>query len=453
MNYESFIEKKSLTSSRSGVAVARDELHPRLYAFQNDLVRQALARGRSALFTDTGTGKTAMQIEWARIVSQRIGRVLILCPLAVAEQTVKEGQKFDVEIKYLREDDGKSPIVITNYEMMEYFLDGGFSGIVLDESSILKSFSGKIRTAIINGWLATPMKLACTATPAPNDFMELGNHSEFLGDKSRTEMLAEFFVHDGGSTSDWRLKGHAREGFWRWICGWAALMRRPSDMGYSDDGFILPELRQELNIIELDHVEARAKGLLFVPESMTLNEQRSARRSTISARVERAAELAQGDEPVIIWCELNAEADAVTAAVSGAMQVAGSDSLADKVDRLLGFAEGRYRVLVTKPSIAGFGMNWQHCNRMIFMGVSHSFEMTYQAIRRCWRYGQKKPVSVHFICSGADGKIIDNYRRKEAEHRAMSENMVNFANQYTTGPRWNIYNATRQVEVPIWLMQ
>lgn len=450
ITYDDFIARKMALPEARGLTVDPAATHPALYPFQRILVSRALRAGRYALFTDTGTGKTAMQVVWASHVARQ-GRVLILAPLAVAEQTVREAARFGVEVRYLRRDDGASPIVIANYELLEHFAPEHFAGIVLDESSILKSYDGSTRTAVIEAFRTTPFRLACTATPAPNDHAELGNHAEFLGVKSRTEMLAEFFVHDGGSTSDWRLKGHARQSFWRWLGGWASVLRKPSDLGFADDGFALPPLEVRHRVLALNHADARASGLLFIPHATTLSEQRALRRSTLERRVEQIAALAADDDPCLIWCELNAEADAVADAIPDAVQVAGADDPEDKARNLLGFADGAFRVLVTKPSIAGFGMNWQRCAHVIFAGVSHSFEQTYQAIRRCWRFGQTRPVRVDFVCTEADSVIVENYRRKAEEHDALFSEMARCAGEAQVSSRWNDYNPTRKLEVPSWL--
>jgi superfamily II DNA or RNA helicase len=422
MSYEEFIKRKSAGGDVTGLD-GHGTIAGHLFDHQKDIVKWALSRGRAAVFADTGLGKTAIFLEWATHVAVR-GRVLILAPLAVAEQIVREGSKFGTACKYLREDDGSTPIVVTNYDMLHAFDPSKFVGVVLDESSILKAYTGKIRTQIIESFAATPYRLACTATPAPNDHTELGNHAEFLGIKSRVEMLAEYFVHDGGETQKWRLKGHAQDVFWEWVSSWACVIRRPSDLGYSDDGFKLPPLRMHEHVIPVDHEDAKQIGMLFAPEARTLSDQRATRRMTMDARVKVAAELAACDDPVLVWCELNDEADAITKSIPDAVQVKGSDSPEDKVDRLLGFAEGRYRVLVTKASIAGFGMNWQHCARMVFAGVSHSYEQTYQAIRRCWRFGQQRPVDVYVIRAETEGAIVANLRRKEADAERMAESMA-----------------------------
>lgn len=452
-DYESWVVARA--AAPAAVPVPHGDLHSALFPHQRDLVSWALRRGRAAIFADTGLGKTAMQIEWARHVAEH-GRVLILAPLAVAEQTVREArERLGVECVYRRSDHGDR-ITITNYEMLDHFDAGAFAGLVLDESSILKSYTGSTRNAIIQSFRATPWRLACTATPAPNDFTELGNHSEFLGIKSRTEMLAEYFVHDGGSTQDWRVKGHAVGAFWRWVSQWGAVVRLPSDLGYDDGAYALPPLRFEEHVVRVSNEQAQSAGMLFAPQAVSLQDQRATRRMTLSARADAATEIALGDEPCLVWCELNAEADAIEEMVPGAVQVRGSDDPDAKRDRLLGFADGRYRVLVTKPSIAGFGMNWQHCSRMVFVGASHSYEQTYQAIRRCWRFGQRSPVTVHVIRAETEQAVVQNYRRKEADAARMGAEMV--ANVRTSldaittaGREWNPYHPTMTMRIPAWM--
>lgn len=440
------------------VGLEPGQMNPTLFPYQIDLVRWALRRGRAALFADTGLGKTFMQIEWARQVSEQRGRVLILAPLAVAEQTVREAKKLGVTVVYRREDDGDA-ITITNYEMMQHFDPANFAGVVLDESSILKAFAGKTRQEIIDTYREVAFKLACTATPSPNDFTELGNHSEFLGIKTRTEMLAEYFVHDMDNTQEWRLKGHAIDAFWTWVCSWGALIRKPSDLGYSDDGFVLPELRMHERVVEVGHEDAHKVGLLFAPEAITLSDQRLTRRATMDKRVEIAAELADTKEPVLIWGELNDETDQVTAAILDAVNVRGSDKPEDKSKNMLAFSDGGVRVLVSKASICGFGMNWQHCNRMIFMGASHSYEQVYQAIRRCWRFGQKNPVDVFVIRASTEGSIVANFRQKEADAARMGQEMaarvkdILLAEIRGTKKEWNPYDPKEEMIIPDWLKE
>jgi superfamily II DNA or RNA helicase len=429
------------------------------FPHQRDLILWALRKGRAALFADTGLGKTLMQLEWARNVSSA-GRVLVVAPLAVCEQTVAEGASFGIECGYCREDNGRR-IVVTNYEMIDRFNPDEFVGVVLDESSILKSFTGSTRNMLIERFAETPYRLACTATPAPNDFTELGNHSEFLGVKSRVEMLAEYFVHDGGSTQDWRVKGHAVSHFWRWVASWGAVVRSPADLGHDASGYDLPPVTMFERVIPADHRDGWSEGLLFAPQATSLTDQRIIRKATMAKRVAAIAELASEDDgPLLIWAEYNSEADAIEAAIPGAVQVAGSDSPDDKARKLNGFSRGESRVLVTKPKIAGFGMNWQHCARMAFVGASHSYEQTYQAIRRCWRFGQKRPVSVYIVRSESEQAIVDNYKRKEAAAERMAAIMTGHAAQVlrddigaASGREWNPYNADKPMRVPRWVFE
>jgi superfamily II DNA or RNA helicase len=455
--YEQLIRAKQEVAEFSAAPCV--EVRSHLFPYQSDLVRWALARGRAAIFADTGLGKAAMLLEWARNVSTE-GRVLIVAPLAVGHQIAKvEAVKFDIECDYVREDTG-APIVVSNYEMLHKFDLSQFAGVVLDESSILKSFTGKFRNMLIESCREVPYRLACTATPAPNDFTELGNHSEWLGVKSRTEMLAEFFVHDGGSTQDWRLKGHAVDPFWRWVCRWGAVIKRPSDLGYDDSSHILPPLHQHLVDLPMDHREAWQAGALFHETASGLLEQRKLRRATRDERVQLTADLANSvDRPVLIWAEYNDEADLVTRAIPDAVQVSGSDKSEDKVDRLLGFAEGRYRVLVSKVKIAGFGMNWQHCADMVFLGPSNSYEQTYQAIRRCWRFGQTRPVHVHTICSYAEQAIVRNLERKHRDATIMADRTLAAFREvmreavHSASRQWDPYDPRTPMKHPSWLVQ
>jgi len=416
MNYDSFLESKALVDVPTGIDIPVESISPMLFDFQRDIVRWALKRGRAAIFADCGLGKTPMQLEWANHIE---GRVLILAPLAVSQQTVREGEKFGIKVTYSRK--GYEIITITNYEMMDNFNADDFTGIVLDESSILKSFDGKFRNKIISKFEAVPFRLACTATPAPNDYMELGNHSEFLGVLTRQEMLTMFFVHDGGDTGKWRLKGHAETEYWKWLCSWAVMIRKPSDLGYEDGGFILPGIHFH------DHtVEVSNDGIhLFPMEASTLSERLTARRESTVQRVDKCAELVNADNDYwLIWCNLNNESEALTKAILGAVEVKGSDKPEVKEQRLLDFSNGKIRVLVTKPSIAGFGMNWQHCKNVAFVGLSDSYEQFYQAIRRCWRFGQSREVDCHIITANTEGAVVQNIKRKEADAMSMAANMV-----------------------------
>uniref|UniRef100_UPI0035630B9F helicase-related protein n=1 Tax=Gemmatimonas sp. TaxID=1962908 RepID=UPI0035630B9F len=420
-DYATFLDEKAIVNVPTGIADV-PALNPMLFDYQHAITRWALQRGRAAIFADCGLGKTPMQLEWARVVSEHTGNpVLILSPLAVAEQTEREARKFGIEARYCRKDDGYGGIIVANYEMLEHFDTRRFSGVVLDESSILKAYTGSTRTAITEAFALTPYRLACTATPAPNDFMELGNHAEFLGVQSRAEMLATFFVHDGGATQDWRLKGHARTDFWKWLASWAVMLRHPADLGFNGSGYDLPPLVTAQHTVETTATD----GALFAMDAHTLQERIAARRESVTERAEMCAALVNANrDPWVVWCHLNSEADALLARIPDAVEVRGADDHDTKRETLLAFAEGRVRVLVTKPSIAGFGMNWQHCAHMAFVGVSDSWEQYYQAVRRCWRFGQTRAVSVHVISADTEGAVVANLNRKDAQADELARELV-----------------------------
>ena len=450
MEYRQFIASKAITTEMSGIDVDKESLNPKLYDFQKDIVRWALAKGKAAIFADCGLGKTPMQLEWARNICEHTGgKVLILAPLAVSSQTVHEGDKFGIPVRICEsQDDVTDGISITNYEKLEKFVANEFEGIVLDESSILKSFTGKMRNQIIDNFRKTPYKLACTATPAPNDYMELGNHSEFLGVMTRSEMLSMFFVHDGGQTSKWRLKGHADNLFWEWLCTWAVYVNSPDDIGYHEDGFDLPDLRMHEVIVD---------GDAPVSEILTLTERRNARRDTLDLRCEKAAELANGTEDQwLVWCDLNDESAALSEKIQDSVEVKGADSNQHKADSMLGFSNGDVRCLVTKPSIAGFGMNWQNCHNMIFVGLSDSYEQFYQAVRRCWRFGQVQPVDVYIVIAAKEGAVRENIDRKQKDFLHMKSVMSDYTKEITakelkkTTRISTPYNAGIQIVFPKW---
>lgn len=422
MEYREFIENKRLRVIPHGFEPS--ELNGALYPFQRDIVTWACRKGKCAVFADCGMGKTIMQLVWADEVAKHTGGdVLIVAPLAVSSQTVREGGRFGIKVKKCRtSDDIEHGINITNYEMIQHFADVDFAGVVLDESSILKSYTGATRNAIIERFKDTPYKLACTATPAPNDYMELGNHAEFVGAMTRTEMLAMFFIHDGGETSKWRLKGHAQDNFWDWVSSWACMVTNPSDLGYEDGDFNLPELNIQTHILESNQSD---DDRLFAVAALTLSEQQKARRSTVEVKGDAIAQYVNSsDDSWLIWCDLNAESEHLARSINDAVEVKGSDSNEWKEDAMLGFADGKYRVLVTKPSIAGFGMNWQHCHHIAFCGMSHSYEQFYQAIRRCWRFGQHHEVDVHVFVTDMEQSIVSNVLRKKEDSREMAENMI-----------------------------
>lgn len=423
------------------------EDNPRLFQWQSDIVRWALMKGRAAIFADCGLGKTAMQLQWAEQVSRHEGKPVLICaPLAVAAQTQKEGVKFCVPVTVCRRGNDVRPGVnITNYEMLEHFNADDFAGVVLDESSILKDATSATRKLLTDKFRNTPFKLCCTATPSPNDFMELGTHSEFLGVMNQPEMLATFFCHDGGDTSKWRLKGHAESKFFEWIASWACCITNPSDLGYDGSDFVLPEL----NIVEIvteteEKTDRSGQFMMFAETVQTLSERRKARKDSLADRVHAAAEIANGtDEQVLVWCDLNAESEALAAAIDGAVEVRGSQTPDYKEKAMNGFSDGSNRVLVSKPSIAGWGMNWQQCNTMIFVGLSDSFEAYYQAVRRCWRFGQKRPVTVYIIISDAEGCVKRNIERKQADAQRMTQELVKFTHDIL---RADIQHTTRMSE-------
>lgn len=417
MNYSEFLSRKATTIPCCGFSFEKENMNPSLFDWQKDIVCWALKKGKAALFEDCGLGKTIQQLEWCDIVARHTDRpTLIIAPLAVSRQTRNEGRKFGYDVNICRtQDDVRSGINITNYEMLEHFNLSAFSGIALDESSVLKQYSGKLRNQIIEACRNTPYKLSCTATPAPNDYMELGNQAEFLGVMTRTEMLATFFVHDGGETSKWRLKGHAAQDFWTWLTSWAVVLTTPADLGYSGAGYELPKLN-------IKYIEVPSDGKI----ASTLSERREVRRVSMTARCRAAARLIENDADSswLIWCDLNDEADTLRAMIPKAREVRGSDTSERKEIRLTAFSEGLLPRLITKPSIAGFGLNWQCCHNMIFVGLSDSYEMLYQAIRRCWRFGQTNDVNVYIVISTTEGAVKENIERKDQQCKQMVAEMV-----------------------------
>jgi hypothetical protein len=354
----------------------------------------------------------------------------------VSHQTVREAEKFGIPgVAYAAHpSDTTARIVVTNYHKLAHFNAADFVGIVLDESSILKAVDGRTRTTILETFRETPYRLACSATPAPNDYMELGNHAEFLGVMTREEMLAMFFVHDGGDTSQWRLKGHASQKFWEWVCTWAITIRKPSDLGYDDGSFVLPPLTLTDRVVHTPLealTDANGQHGLFAHQALTLGDQRAVQRSSLKLRVAEAVALANQPGQWLVWCHLNDESSALAAQIDGAVEVSGSDTDEHKESAMLRFQRGEIRVLVSKPSICGFGMNFQHCHQIVFVGLSHSYESFYQAIRRCWRFGQTAPVEAFVVYDWAEGAVVENLRRKEQESGAMAERMVTIMRQTT----------------------
>jgi DNA modification methylase len=423
-DYADFLKSKRMVHGSSGVEVDPDSLPDSLFPFQRDLTRWALRKGRAAIFADTGLGKTLMQLAWAQHAAER---VLILAPLAVAGQTVREGARWGIEATYARsmEQSPASGITVTNYEMLQHFNVADFGAVVLDESSILKQFDGKTRTALIHAFAETPRRLCCTATPAPNDIAEIANHAEFLGVMTRSDMLASFFVHDD---EGWRLKRHARTPFWRWLASWGMAVKRPSDIGYSDDGYALPPLTVERHVIPSAYVP---DGQLFAANVRGIGDRSAVRRQSLDSRLAVAAELINRDRvPWIAWVGLNDEGRGLAEMIPDAVLIEGSDSHEVKQERLESFMSGNARVLITKPRIAGFGLNLQHCSRMVFVGLSDSYEQYYQSVRRCWRFGQSNRVVAHVVLTDPELPVLANVMKKETEAERMSDELMKHVAEY-----------------------
>lgn len=420
--YVEFLARKISTLPTWGFDCSADDLPESLFGFQRHAVAWAVRRGRAAIFADTGLGKTRMQLAWADRMTTDDGRALLLAPLAVAQQTIREAARMGLDVRYAHDaGDITGRLSITNYDRLHLFDPAAFTAVVLDESSVLKDVTTKTRDALIAAFADTPYRLCCTATPAPNDLTELANHAEFLGVATRRNMLSTYFTTD--LQRGWRVRGHAEDAMWAWVAGWALACRRPSDLGYPDDGFDLPPLRLTPHLLPVNDAP---DGALFAVELGGVGGRAKVRRETMTARVARAVDLVRAEpgRPWLLWCGLNAEADALAAAIPGAVNVHGSLDADTKAKYLLGFADGDYPVLITKPSVAGWGMNWQHCARMAFVGLGDSYEAYYQCIRRCWRYGQTRPVDVHIVLSDLEAQIAANVTRKEAAARTALDSLI-----------------------------
>jgi hypothetical protein len=418
--YTDFLARKTAGVEKIGREFIADDVHEYLHPWQREIVAWAATTGRAAIWADTGLGKTLMQLEWARL-TRGDGIALIVAPLAVCEQTAREARKVGIDARYVRDGASLTPGVwITNYEMVDHFDPESLTSVVLDEASILKQSDGKTRNKLIQHFAPVRYRLAATATPAPNDPEELTNQAEFLGVSTRVNMLAAYFIHD---QDGWRLKGHARGPMFRWMSSWAVAIRRPSDMGYSDDGYQLPGLDIIPHLLDVDVVP---DDQLFATDIGGVGGRAKVRKQTLKARCQRAADLvtAEPDEPWLLWVGLNDEADALARLIPDAVNVHGGWSPEDKARALLDFADGKIRVLITKPSIAAFGLNWQHCARMVFVGLSDSYEAYYQSIRRCYRYGQTRMVHAHIVLSELESQIATNVARKEREASVITEALV-----------------------------
>lgn len=446
MTYEEFLKKKEVKKEYYGFET--DDLNSNLFDYQKSIVKWALKKGKAALFEDTGLGKTIQQLAWAEAVNKHTNKpVLILAPLAVSEQTAQEAIKFNIQCKLVENDnDVVNGVNITNYEKIHKFNTTVFSGIVLDESSIIKSYSGKTTKDLQERFKLTPFKLCCTATPSPNDYTEIGTTAEFLNIMPRSEMLATYFINDcikrkgKNDRIGWRLKGHAEKEFFKWISTWAMMIKNPSDIGFDGSMFNLPNL----NITEVIIESKPTEECLFVEYAETLTERREARKESIDQRVEKAKQIANDTDQCLIWCDYNYESDALHKSIENSIEVKGSDDQNHKKNSMIGFANKNIKYLISKPSICGFGMNWQNCNNMIFCGLSDSYEQFYQAIRRCWRFGQKKEVNVHVIISEKEMNVLKNIKRKQMEHERMSQEMIKVMSDSAKQELLNIVNNTNE---------
>lgn len=462
--YEQFLEQKRHFGDECGFTPVW--MPDFLYDFQKDMVEWSLRIGRCAIFADCGLGKTPMQLVWAENVRRKTGRpVIVATPLAVGYQTVAEGQKFGIECH--RSHGGATPgVTVTNYEQLHKFDPREFSGMVCDESSILKNFDGKRKAEVTEFMREMPYRLLCTATAAPNDYVELGTSSEALGVMGHMDMLTRFFrnVDNTGQTSAhqfrlhkdrldafvgkksyWRFKHHAEHDFWRWVCSWARALRRPSDLGYSDDGFALPPLEERETVVSASR---HLPGYLFAVPASNLQEEREERRSTIAERCEEVARKVDHGNPAVVWCHLNQEGDLLEKLIPDAVQVCGSMSDEAKEGALIAFSRGEIRVLVTKPKIGAFGMNWQHCNHVTFF-PSHSYEQYYQGVRRCWRFGQTRPVTVDIVTTLGEERVKENLKRKSEAADRMFTELVGHMNDELRIRRANPF--VQKETVPTWL--
>lgn len=452
--YAEFLHAKSQHGSGAGFAPLW--MPDFLFDFQASILDWAIRQGRAAIFADCGLGKTPMGLVWASNVARKTGKpVLYLTPLAVAQQTIREAQKFGIEAVVSREGDTSGHVVVANYERLHYFTPADFGGVVCDESSILKNFAGQRKAEISIFMRKVQYRLLQTATAAPNDYVELGTSSEALGYLGHMDMLNRFFKNDlnnsatgrmRGEVIKWRLKGHAELPFWRWVCSWARAIRRPSDLGFDDSNFVLPPLVEKEHLVTLD---STPEGMLFNLPAVGLKEQRDERRRSITERCERVAGLVNDTgQPALVWCNLNDEGDLLEQLIPDAIQVSGSDSDDAKESRLNAFGTGDARVLITKPKIGAWGLNYQHCNHVTYF-PTHSFEQYYQAVRRCWRFGQTRPVTVDIVTTEGDGEVLKNLKRKANKADDMFSRLVAEMNSAMRVEA--IDNMTQQIKVPSWL--
>ena len=450
--YRDFIASRAVASTHDGI-----KAKPMADVFkthQRAVVEFALDRGRSAAFLDTGLGKSLIELEFARQCAEETGKPsLILTPLAVAGQMVREGQKFGIDARQIREPEQVGAgIMVANYERMPKLDPSVFGAIVLDESSILKSFAGRTRNMLMDAFAGCRFKLAATATPSPNDHTELGNHAEFLGVMRQQEMLSKWFINDTATASqDWRLKGHAVDDFWQWVASWSRCATLPSDLGGDDDGYILPDVVRKLHTVAADRSQ-NTQGMLFRIPEMSATSFHAEKRLTMKQRCELAAELANHEKPVTVWCETNDESATLAKMVGGAVEVHGALDADEKERRLLGFADGQYRAVITKPKLAGFGVNWQHCAHAVFASISFSYEQHYQAVRRSHRFGQSETVHNDIVISDTEASIWEIVNTKSKNHDDMKRRMADAMRNAQTGSDRRVkYDRPLELAFPAWL--
>lgn len=455
--YEDFLASKRLLAPSCGFDVTDEDINPMLFPFQRDIVRWALRRGKAAVFAHTGLGKGPIQMEWARHVCLHTGRnVLILAPLAVAQQFQMEAAKFHVEVNLCdSQAEVKPGINITNYEQFKHFDPSQFVGVAMDESSCIKDWTSKTTSGLIESLKNVPYKLCSTATPSPNDHAELGTHAELLDVMPRTAMLAMFFEHDGGETSKWVLKGHGKKPFWKFVASWAVCVKFPSDLGYSDEGYILLPLNIQEHIVKVDQSVA-TEGMLFRCPDMSATGLHKEMRLTAEDRARKVAELItqKPSETWIVWCNTDYEADAVRKFLPDITEARGKDSKAKKIQIIVDFLGGKVSRLLSKSSMFGYGLNLQNCHNMAFVGLSYSFEQFFQAVRRCWRFGQLCPVDAHVVCAETEGAVLQSIKRKEAQYEELQSEM-NAAmreEQLLARHKATRYDHETRMEIPAWLV-
>ncbi|MBO29514.1 MAG: helicase [Rhodobacteraceae bacterium] len=423
--YRDYIASKASQVIPAGMTPRNTSAHAKMH--QEIAIEYALSRGKAAMFLDTGLGKSLCELEFARQVVEETGKpVLILTPLAVSGQMIREGQKFGIDARQIKDQSEVGiGIMVANYERLPKLDPACFGGVVLDESSILKSFAGRTRNTLMDAFRGTPFKLAATATPSPNDHTELGNHAEFLGIMRQQEMLSHWFINDTSTASqDWRLKGHAVEAFWSWVASWSRCATLPSDLGGDDTGYVLPDVVRNMHEVTADRSQDVEQGMLFRIPEMSATSFHKEKKLTLQARCERAAELANHDEPVTVWCETNEESALLAKMIDGAVEVRGDQKPEEKERLLLGFADGEFRAIVTKPKLAGFGVNWQHCAHAVFASISFSYEQHYQAVRRSHRFGQKQQVVNDIIIADTEDAIWRAVHGKAEKHQEMKRRMA-----------------------------